>query len=124
MNVFKKLVSVRESESSDRKSEVSDSSSTTRKAKLSRFRLKMRMMSSLGMAGMVTGTKANTVSYENTYKTSPDDNRRFSQPKAEQIIYRYGIIRHIRTRAIHLQDGPLLHSIYQKWKIQPLIFFV
>lgn len=94
MNVFKKLVSVREPDGSDRKSEISDSSSSTRKAKLSRFRLKMRMMSSLGMAGMVSGTKANSVSYENTYKTDPDDNRRFSQQKAEQIIYRYGFFFH------------------------------
>lgn len=86
MNVFKKI-SLRSGESSDRKSEVSTSTTSTCKAKLSRFRLKMRMMSSLGITGMVSGTKANTVTYENTYKTNPDDNRRFSQRKAEQIIY-------------------------------------
>ncbi|XP_076441959.1 dynein light chain Tctex-type 5-like [Babylonia areolata] len=92
MNVFKKIGS-RAAETgggggvSDRKSEVSNSSNSTSKAKLSRFRLKMRMMSGLGMAGMVSGTKTNTVTYENTYKTDPDDNRKFSQRKAEQIIY-------------------------------------
>ena len=88
MNVLKKMMAARTSEGpvSDKRSEVSDSSS--RKAKLSRFKLKMRMMSSLGMAGMVSGSKANTVCYENTYQTTPDDKHRFSQQKAERIIYR------------------------------------
>ena len=53
--------------------------------------MKMRMMSTFGMAGMVTGNKQSTMVYEPTYKTDPDDNRKFSQAKAEQIIFRYYI---------------------------------
>lgn len=70
---------------SDRKSEMSDTSST-RKMK-TRFKMKMRMLSNMGVSGMVSGNKGNTVVYENTYKTDPEDTRRFSQTKAEQIIY-------------------------------------
>ncbi|KAK7103156.1 dynein light chain Tctex-type protein 2B-like [Littorina saxatilis] len=92
MNVFKKLSArtgpdEQGGNTSDKRSEVSDSTSSTRKVKLSRFRLKMRMMSRLGMAGMVSGNKANSVRYEPTYKTDPDENHKFSQRKAEQIIY-------------------------------------
>lgn len=86
MDAFKRFVTARPSNNSDKRSEVSDSSSA-RKQKLSRFKLKMRMMSHLGMgASFSTGPK-NTVTYENTYKTEPDDKRRFSTQKAEQIIY-------------------------------------
>ncbi|KAK7492292.1 hypothetical protein BaRGS_00016389 [Batillaria attramentaria] len=83
MDSFKRFV---KASNSDKRSEVSDSSST-RKQKLSRFKLKMRMMSSLGMAAALNSGPRNTVTYENTYKTEPDDNRRFSTLKAEQIIY-------------------------------------
>ncbi|XP_076464531.1 dynein light chain Tctex-type protein 2B-like [Babylonia areolata] len=86
MNIMKKAHTRMTANSvSDRKSEMSDTSS--HKNSKTRFKLKMKMMSSLGMAGMVSGSKSHTVVYENTYKTDPEDDHRFSQVKAEQIIY-------------------------------------
>lgn len=72
----------------DKRSELSDSnvSSSTRKARTTRYRLKMRMVSSLGLSGMTSGNKGPAVTYENTYRTDPEDDRKFSQREAEQII--------------------------------------
>lgn len=85
MHVFKKH---KNADHDDKKSEASDSngSTSTKKTKMNRYRLRMRMMSSLGLSGMTTGNKGQAVTYENTYKTDPDDTRKFSQHKAEQII--------------------------------------
>lgn len=69
---------------SDKRSEKSDSSSS-RKTKISRFRMKMRMMSGLAMSEMMHPTKDH-VTCENTYKVEPDVGRKFSPHKAEQII--------------------------------------
>jgi len=53
--------------------------------KLGRFRLKMRMLSNLGRSSALQSQQT-IVSYEPTYKLEPEDNKKFSTRKAEQVI--------------------------------------
>ncbi|KAL8561098.1 hypothetical protein ACOMHN_033682 [Nucella lapillus] len=70
---------------SDRKSDMSDASSS-RRSKM-RFKMKMKMMN-MGVCSIMPGAKGGSVVvYENTYKTEPQDDLRFSKAKAEEIIY-------------------------------------
>ncbi|CAL1547568.1 unnamed protein product [Lymnaea stagnalis] len=59
---------------------------TSAKLKLGRFRWKMRgMLSNLGSSTVVTNQQP-VVAYENTYKMAPDDGKRFSIKRAEEVI--------------------------------------
>lgn len=74
---------------SDKKSESSADNSQgnagTAKMKLGRFRLKMRMLSNLGRSTGIQSAQT-IVSYEPTYRLTPEDNKKFSTNKAEQVI--------------------------------------
>ncbi|RUS85678.1 hypothetical protein EGW08_006554 [Elysia chlorotica] len=84
MEGFRKLMAAKTNSTiSDKKSE-SDNASTTGKSKLGRFRLKMRMLSNLGARNL--HSQQTFVTYENTYKMEPTENKTFSTARAEQVI--------------------------------------
>ena len=87
MDGFRKLMQKAGSAPSDKKS--SDASTENNsvggaKMKLGRFRLKMRMLSNLGRSSAMHSQQT-IVTYEPTYKLEPEDNRKFSTKKAEQV---------------------------------------
>lgn len=87
MEGFRKLMAKAGSQS-DKKSESSNDNTSTAgaKMKLGRFRLKMRMLSNLGRSSIVQSQQSQAITYEPTYKLQPEDNKRFSTYKAEQVI--------------------------------------
>ena len=86
MEGFRKLMAKAGSQS-DKKSESSNDNQSTAgaKMKLGRFRLKMRMLSNLGRSSIVQSQQSQAITYEPTYKLQPEDNKKFSTNKAEQV---------------------------------------